>query len=56
VTFSINPATGAFIGSFFWPGTHRITSLGGVVLQSENNAGGFFLGTNQGGSVQLHGN
>jgi hypothetical protein len=56
VTFSVNPATGAFNGSFIWPGTHRITSLGGVVLQSEGIAGGYFLGTNQSGSVLLRAN
>ncbi len=56
VILNINPATGAFNGSFVWPDTHKTTPIGGVVLQSDGGAGGFFLGTNQGGSVLLQGN
>jgi hypothetical protein len=56
VILKINSAKGGFTGSFVWPGTHRTTPIGGVLLQSDGIAEGFFLGTNQSGAVLLQGN
>ncbi|MEO7676598.1 MAG: hypothetical protein ABIV39_07555, partial [Verrucomicrobiota bacterium] len=53
LTISINPANGVFNGSFVHPETKDKTLVKGVVLQQQNSARGFFLGTNQSGSVLL---
>ncbi len=53
VTLSINPSAGSFSGSFVNPGTGRKVSMSGVVLQNQESARGFFLGTNESGAVLL---
>ena len=56
LTLTIVPATGAFSGQYVAPGTTKKVPLAGVVLQYQDEARGFFLGTNQSGSVLLQGN
>lgn len=51
VTLSITNSTGAFSGRF-----GRGQTMSGVVLQNQNSARGFFLGTNESGAVLLQGN
>jgi hypothetical protein len=51
VTLSISNSTGAFSGKF-----GRGQTMSGVLLQNQNTARGFFLGTNESGSVLLQGN
>jgi hypothetical protein len=51
VTLSITNSTGAFSGKF---GAGQ--TMSGVVLQNQDSARGFFLGTNQSGTVLLQGN
>jgi hypothetical protein len=51
VTLSITNSTGAFSGKF-GPGQ----TMSGVVLQNQDSARGFFLGTNESGAVLLQGN
>ncbi len=51
VTLSISDSTGAFSGKI-GPGQ----TMSGVVLQNQNSARGFFLGTNESGAVLLQGN
>jgi hypothetical protein len=51
VTLSFTNSTGAFSGKF-GPGQ----TVHGVVLQNQNSARGFFLGTNESGAVLLRGN
>ena len=46
--------SGLVSGSFVHPQTLRTTPIKGVVLQKQNVAAGFFLGTNQSGGVTLH--
>jgi len=46
--------SGRVSGSFIHPATGRSASLQGVILQNQNLARGFFLGTNQSGSFFLH--
>jgi len=48
---TLTPATGSFSGSFVPPGTTKPVSISGVVVTDLEWAGGFFLGTSQGGSV-----
>ena len=48
-----NVISGAVSGSFIHPATGRSTGLQGVLLQNQNVARGFFLGTNQSGSFFL---
>lgn len=48
--------TGLFNGKFIHPDTKKTATIKGVVLQQQNNARGFFLGTNQSGAVILEGN
>ncbi len=56
LTVSISRTTGLLTGSFLHPDTRKPTQIKGVVLQQQNNARGFFLGTNQSGAVLLEGN
>jgi hypothetical protein len=59
IAVTLNPATGTFSGSFVTPvtkKTEKTLSLEGVVLQQQAEALGWFLGTNQAGSVVLQSN
>ena len=47
------PSVGVFSGHFMDPATSRIRQFGGVMLQNQNKARGFFLGTDQSGAVRL---
>ena len=51
LTLKINPTTGQFSGSFLNPAVGKTTKLGGLFLQTDDSAAGFFLGTNQTGFV-----
>jgi uncharacterized repeat protein (TIGR02543 family) len=54
LTLSINPALGSFTGSFENPADGASLKLNGVVLQNQESAFGFFLGTNnESGTVFL---
>ncbi len=48
-----NVISGAVSGAFIHPATGRSIALEGVLLQNQNGARGFFLGTNQSGSFML---
>jgi hypothetical protein len=50
---TLTPATGSFSGSFVPPGAAKPVTINGVVLTDLESAGGFFLGTSQGGSVSI---
>jgi hypothetical protein len=56
-TLTIAPATGLFTGQYQYlsAGKTQKVPLAGVVLQNQNTAQGFFLGTNQSGAVLLQG-
>ena len=49
-------ASGLLKGSFIHPATGKKTPINGVILQKQNNARGFFLGTNESGAFSLEGN
>jgi hypothetical protein len=51
VSLTFSNSTGVFRGQF-GPGQ----TMSGVILQNQNNARGFFLGTNESGAVLLQGN
>jgi len=53
---NLNPQAGSFTGKFVHPVTGASTPVGGVLLQNQNTARGYFLGTNQSGAVRLRGN
>jgi len=53
LTFSLNPNTGIFSGRFRDPETARTRYYYGALIQNEGIGGGYFLGANQGGLVQL---
>jgi hypothetical protein len=53
LTLSVAPATGLVSGSFLDPATGLATPIGGIVLQQQTNAAGFFLSTNATGLFQL---
>ena len=53
LTVRLSPASGLFAGSFFNAAIQKTASLRGAVLQQQAVAGGWQLGTNQSGSVQL---
>ncbi len=55
LTLSVSAANGTFGGSFINPDTRRKQTILGVVLQNEDDARGFFLGTDQSGAVLLQG-
>jgi hypothetical protein len=52
ITLTINPSTGVFSGKI---GLGK-PAVSGVVLQKQNSARGFFLGTSESGDVLLQGN
>jgi hypothetical protein len=56
LTLTIAPSSGNFSGQYVVPGTGTKLTLGGVVLQEQGVARGFFLGTNQSGEILLQGN
>ena len=56
LTLTITKQTGLFTGAYKPLGAKTNTPLNGVVLQGLGEAQGFFLGTNQSGSVLLEGN
>jgi hypothetical protein len=53
LTLTLTPATGLFSGSFQPPGATKPVVFNGVVLSGLEWAGGFFLGTNQTGTVSI---
>ena len=53
LSFAISPSTGLFNGQVKNPNTRKMISFQGVVLQSAGIARGFFLNTDQSGSVLL---
>jgi hypothetical protein len=55
LTLTINQTTGLFSGDYEAAGSKARTPLAGVVLQDQSVARGFFLGTNQSGTVLLQG-
>ncbi len=57
VVVILNKLTGALTGSRFLDPVKRVlTPINGVILQNQNEARGYFRGTNQSGSVLLQGN
>ena len=50
---TITPSTGVFKGSFVYPGQTKATDFSGVLFQDQTIGGGFFLGPNGSGTVQL---
>ncbi len=56
VKLTVTPRTGLLKGTFANPGNaNKVTTLTGAVLQNSNLGGGFFLGTNQCGALDLWG-
>jgi len=55
VNLSIRPSTGIFSGWFDNPNTKERVTISGVVLTNADSARGFFLGTDESGSVLLQG-
>lgn len=53
LSFSLNRNTGVFSGRFRDPQSGRTPSYSGALFQNEGIGGGHFLGSNQGGLVQL---
>jgi hypothetical protein len=53
LALTVSAATGLLNGSFVHPETLRKISIRGVVLEKQNLAGGYFLGTNESGRVML---
>ena len=55
VSLTLTQSTGAFTGSFKYPGTGKKTSFGGVIYQKPAPAvgSGVFIGKDQTGSVQI---
>lgn len=53
LTLTLTPSTGLFKGSFHPPGATKPVVFNAVVLTDLGWAGGFFLGTNQSGSVSI---
>ena len=51
VTMTFTLASGLFKGTFSSTTEPRVATFSGVVLQKSTNGFGFFLGTNQSGSV-----
>lgn len=54
LALTVSTKAGSFSGSFRHPASGKTTKYSGVLLQSENLGGGFFLGTNRGGVLQLN--
>lgn len=55
LTLKLNVKAGSFTGRFINPATSKATSLQGILLQNQNAARGYFLGTNESGAVRLSG-
>lgn len=53
LTLSVSLASGQLTGNFIHPVTRQSTPIRGVVLQDENSARGFFLGSSQSGLFVL---
>lgn len=53
LSITISLPSGLVNGNFVHPDTKKTTLIKGVVLQQQNKARGFFLGTNQSGAVLL---
>lgn len=53
LTVTITPATGLFSGSLAHPVTGKPIQFKGALLKNANMGGGYFLGTNASGRVQL---
>jgi hypothetical protein len=53
LSLKLTPSVGVFSGKFVDPATSRMRQFGGVMLQNQNEARGFFLGTDQSGAVRL---
>ena len=53
LALAVTSASGHLSGSFVHPQTLKKSTIKGVVLQKQDLGGGFFLGTNQSGSVVL---
>lgn len=53
LALAVSPSSGLLIGRFVHPETLTPSLIKGVVLQKQDVAGGYFLGTSQGGRVYL---
>jgi Immunoglobulin domain/Divergent InlB B-repeat domain/Bacterial Ig domain len=53
LALTLSTSSGLISGSFINPQTLKKSSIKGVILQKQNAGAGFFLGTNQSGSVFL---
>jgi hypothetical protein len=53
LTVTVTPATGLFSGSLAHPVTGKAIPFKGALLENANAGGGYFLGTNASGRVQL---
>jgi hypothetical protein len=54
LTLTITPRTGLITGTFLNPtNPHKTNTIHGVLLQNQNNAQGYFTGTNQNGAFTL---
>jgi len=53
LTVAITPATGIFKGTFVYPGQKTPTAYIGVLIQSQTEGEGFFVGPNGSGTVSL---
>lgn len=53
IVLTVNAAAGTFSGHFFDTNTGRTEAFRGGVLDNQNSARGFFLGTNEAGAVLL---
>ncbi len=53
LALSLTASSGLLIGSFVHPDTLKKSAIKGVILQKQAQGGGFFLGTNQSGSLVL---
>lgn len=53
MALTIAPANGRFHGHFTHPDVDTVRLFRGVLLQNQKSGAGYFLGTNQGGSVYL---
>ena len=54
VTLTLTPSTGAFSGSFLYPGMRKRTPFDGVIYQKPTPTGfGLFLGPDQSGNLQI---
>jgi hypothetical protein len=53
IVLTLNPTNGWLKGTFIHPKTHRKTSMTGVLMEDFGSAKGFFIGTNQSGSIHI---